>query len=103
MVQFGNSDLIASWSKERRCDVIADFWVSMWSSIQLCILRDKGADDLARFKTLILRTHQRTHFLDGLAKLHIDRSLPPAVVAGRYHYLSNQIGGLNLQYIEESP
>ncbi|WP_073103049.1 hypothetical protein [Pollutimonas bauzanensis] len=83
--------------------MIADFWVSLWSSIQLSILRDKGAEDLIRFKTLILRTHQRTHFLDGLDKLHIDRSLPPAVVAAQYHYLSNKIGGLNLQYIEESP
>ncbi len=94
---------VSNWPQDRRYELISDLWVSLWSSIQLCILRDKGADDLVRFKTLILRMHQRTHFLDGLDKLHIDRSLPPAVVAARYHYLSNTIGGLNLEYIEESP
>ncbi len=100
-MEAGDSN-VSSWSEGQRCDLIADFWTSLWSSIQLSILRDKGADDLVHFKTLILRTHQRTHFLEGLDKLHIDRSLPPAIAAARYHYLSNKIGGLNLQYIEES-
>ncbi len=93
----------AEWPLERRCATIGRFWALHWSAIQLLILRDKGEGDLARFKYSILRRHQRSHFLPGLAKLGIDRALPPAVVAGRYHYFSNAIGGLPMEYVEEGP
>lgn len=93
----------AEWPLERRCAVIGRFWALHWTAIQLVILREKGEADLVDFKYSILRRHQRSHFLPGLAKLGIDRSLPPAVVAARYHYFSNAIGGLPMQYIEESP
>lgn len=91
------------WPLMRRCDTIARFWNLHWSAIQLTILREKGERDLADFKFSILRRHQRSYFLEGLKKLGIDRSLPPAVVAGRYHYLSNMLGGLPMEYVEESP
>jgi hypothetical protein len=91
------------WSLKRRCETIGRFWGLHWTAIQLVILREEGGDALARFKYSILRMHQRSHFLQGLEKLGIDRSLPPAVVAARYHYLSNSMGGLSMEYIEESP
>lgn len=94
---------VQSWNTEKQCATIARYWGLLWSAIQLTVLREKGGDDLARLKFLILRRHQRSHFLEGVAKLGIDRSLPPAVVAGRYHYFSNAIGGLTMEYIEESP
>jgi hypothetical protein len=94
---------IAAWPLKRRCETIARFWGLHWSAIQLTILRDKGEADLAAFKYAILRRHQRSHFLPGLDKLGIDRALPPAVIAGRYHFLSNAIGGLAMEYVEESP
>jgi hypothetical protein len=90
------------WTLKQRCETIARFWGLHWSAIQLAILRDYGGDDLARFKYQILRTHQRSHFLQGVEKLGIDRSLSPAVIAGRYHYFSNAIGGLKMEYIEET-
>lgn len=93
---------VLSWTLQRRCEVIARFWGLHWSAIQLVVLRDRGADHLARFKYQILRRHQRSHFLPGIDKLGIDCSLPPAVVAGRYHYFSNAIGGLAMEYVEES-
>lgn len=94
---------LADWSLKKRCESIARFWGLHWSAIQLTILREKGGEDLTRFKYLILRRHQRSHFLPGVDKLKIDRSLPPAVVAGRYHYFSNAIGGLTMEYVEETP
>jgi len=93
----------AEWPLERRCATIGRFWALHWSAIQLLILRDRGEDALADFKYSILRRHQRSHFLPGVAKLGIDRGLPPAVIAGRYHYFSNAIGGLPMEYVEESP
>ncbi len=97
------SSVIDTWTVRKRCETIGRFWGLHWSAIQLTVLREKGGDDLARLKYLILRRHQRSHFLEGVDKLGIDRSLPPAVVAGRYHYFSNAIGGLTMEYIEETP
>lgn len=93
----------AEWPLERRCATIGRFWALHWSAIQLLILRERGEAALADFKYSILRRHQRSHFLPGVAKLGIDRGLPPAVIAARYHYFSNAIGGLPMEYVEESP
>lgn len=98
-----DTSAIDGWDIRKRCETIARFWGLHWSAIQLTVLREKGGEDLARLKYLILRRHQRHHFLEGVDKLGIDRSLPPAVIAGRYHYLSNAIGGLLMEYIEETP
>ena len=91
------SDEITEWPLKQRCETIARFLALHWSAIQLTILREKGERDLAAFKYTILRRHQRSHFLPGVDKLGIDRGLPPAVIAGRYHYFSNTIGGLTME------
>ncbi|QNP50443.1 hypothetical protein [Diaphorobacter aerolatus] len=44
---------------------------------------------------------RRERFLPGLKKLNIDH-LPPAVAAAQYHYLSNHIGGVSVEYMYES-
>jgi len=93
----------AEWPLRRRCETIARHWALAYAALQLTLLRERGEPALTEFKYRILRRHQRAHFLDGLAKLGIARDLPPAVVAGRYHYLSNQVGGLGMEYVEESP
>lgn len=91
------------WPLQRQCETIADFWREQWGAIQLGLLRELGGNELADFKERILRRHQRSYFLPGLEKLGIRRDLPPAVIAARYHYLSNMLGGLSMEYIEESP
>ena len=93
----------AEWPLARQCETIADFWRSQWGALQMELLRELGGRELAEFKENILRRHQRSHFLPGLDKLGIKRDLPPAVIAGRYHYLSNMLGGLPMEYVEESP
>lgn len=86
-----------------QCETISEFWVSQWGCHQLSMLREHGAEVLAAFKQRLLRRHQRDYFLPGLDKLGIARNLPPAVIAARYHYFSNMLGGLKMEYIEESP
>lgn len=91
------------WSLERRCATAAHLGSLKYAALQLTLLRDKGEKILSEFKYRLLHLHHETNFLDGLAKLGISRDLPPAVIAARYHYLSNLIGGLGMEYIEESP
>jgi hypothetical protein len=53
---------------------------------------------------LVFRTFRRQHlekFLPGLEKLGL-RKLPHAVAAAQYHYLSNALGGVKVEYMYES-
>jgi hypothetical protein len=53
---------------------------------------------------LVFRIFRRQHlaaFLPGLKKLGIE-NLPHAVAAAQYHYLSNHIGGVRVEYMYES-
>ena len=47
------------------------------------------------------RRQQRARFLPGLLKLGID-GLPHAVACAQYHYLSNKVGGVKVEYVRES-
>src|SRR5258708_147590 len=91
------------WPLTRQCDTITSYWVNQWGTMQLALIREKGGDELADVKRHVLRKHQRAHFLEGLEKMGISRDMPPAIVAARYHYMSNQLGTLRMEYIEESP
>ncbi len=53
---------------------------------------------------LVFRTFRRQHlekFLPGLAKLGLS-VLPHAVACAQYHYLSNHLGGVRVEYMYES-
>jgi hypothetical protein len=47
------------------------------------------------------RRQQLARFLPGLKKLGLDR-LPHAVACAQYHYLSNQVGGVKVEYVYEN-
>ena len=87
----------------RRCTQAAEFWQLLFSSLNLTVYRETGEDGLRKLWQGMLGPRHQGQFLEGLAKLGIDPDGPPAVVAGKYHYLSNLIGGLRMQYVEESP
>jgi hypothetical protein len=58
----------------------------------------------ARAAEVVFRTFRRqqlARFLPGLKKLGLDK-LPHAVACAQYHYLSNQVGGVKVEYIHES-
>jgi hypothetical protein len=67
----------------------------------LSTITRRGAADAAE---LVFRTFRRQHqekFLPGLAKLGLT-GLPHAVACAQYHYLSNQLGGVRVEYVYES-
>lgn len=94
---------VSQWSLEQRCTTMAKLWRRMYTAVQLTLLRDKEVTALEQLKYNFLSRHQASHFLDGLKKIGVDASEPPAIVAAKYHYLSNILGGLRMEYIEESP
>ena len=58
----------------------------------------------ARAAEVVFRTFRRqqlARFLPGLQKLGLAH-LPHAVACAQYHYLSNQIGGVKVEYVYEN-
>ena len=67
----------------------------------LAIVTRAGSDQAAEVVFRTFRRQQLARFLPGLKKLGID-GLPHAVACAQYHYLSNQVGGVKVEYIYES-
>jgi hypothetical protein len=88
----------AQWTKWRG---VADLYHAYFTGLILTVVTRRGAADAAEFVFRVFRRQQRERFLPGLKKLGIDH-LPAAVAAAQYHYLSNWIGGVHVEYIYES-
>ena len=89
-------------SLRQDCDLAWTIWLRQAGGLQLVVLRDMGVEELLRLKPVVIDQHQGAHYVDGLKKLGIHDD-PPALAAAKYHYLSNIIGGLRVDYVEESP
>ena len=61
----------------------------------------RGATDAASLVFRLFRRQQLEKFLPGLEKLGLSE-LPDAVKCAQYHYLSNYLGDVNVEYMYES-
>ena len=77
--------------------------IGIFSGLAAMAYRDHGERDLFEVWRRLMSGAQSDRLLDGMRKLGIRDDEPPAVRAAKYHYFSNNLGGLNLEYIEESP
>ena len=87
----------------QECKLASKFWGRAFSALTAAVYRENGYEQLEKLWHDLLCTHQKSYYREGLLKLGIPSDDPPAVAAAKYHYLSNQIGGLDMEYIEESP
>ncbi|MGV7212653.1 hypothetical protein [Bradyrhizobium sp. UFLA05-112] len=88
----------AQWKRWR---AIADLYHAYFTGLILTVVTRRGTADAAEFVFRVFRRQQQERFLPGLDKLGL-RHLPPAVAAAQYHYLSNWIGGVRVEYMYES-
>lgn len=80
---------------------VAELYRAFFAGLILRTVVQRDARDAAE---LVFRTFRRQHharFLEGLRKLGLD-GLPNAVAAASYHYLSNRIGGVAVEFMPES-
>jgi hypothetical protein len=87
----------------RECHTAAKHWGLLWSALHLVTLREKGDPALHTLWRKLLGAHQSGKYRDGMRKLGIRDDEPPAVAAAKYHYFTNVMGGLKMDYVEESP
>ena len=80
---------------------VAELYHRYLTGILLALVQRHGA---VRASEVVFRTFRRQHlekFLPGLQKLGLaDR--PPAVACAQYHYLSNALGGVKVEWIPET-
>jgi hypothetical protein len=88
----------AKWLRWR---AVADLYHAYFTGLILTVVTRRGTADAAEFVFRVFRRQQQERFLPGLVKLGIDH-LPPAVAAAQYHYLSNWIGGVHVEYMYET-
>jgi hypothetical protein len=88
----------AQWLKWRG---VAELYHAFFTGLILTVVTRRGTHDAAEFVFGVFRRQQQERFLPGLEKLGLSH-LPPAVAAAQYHYLSNWIGGVHVEYMAES-
>src|SRR6185436_6254563 len=74
---------------------------SYLTGLILMLASRAGAAGAAEVVFRTFRRQQLARFLPGLKKLGLDQ-LPHAVACAQYHYLSNQVGGVKVEYVHES-
>ena len=85
-----------------RCELAAKIWSRTFSGLGAVTFREKGEKGVCDLWSNLLREHQKGFYNEGLEKLGISTDEPPAIVAAKYHYFTNIIGGLEMDYMEES-
>ena len=80
---------------------VAELYHDYFTGTVLYVTSRHGAQSAAELVYEVFCRQRRERFLEGLEKLNLT-GLPPAVAAAQYHYLSNHIGGVSVEYMYES-
>jgi len=80
---------------------VAECYHAYFTGLVLYVTTRHGVPCATELVYEIFCRQRREKFLPGLEKLGLN-GLPHAVAAARYHYLSNHIGGVPVQYMPES-
>lgn len=80
---------------------VGDWYHAAFTGLILATIVHRGTPVAAELVYRVFARQREVRFLDGLRKLGID-ALPHAVAAAQYHYLSNDVGGVAVEYVPES-
>lgn len=81
--------------------VAAELHHRLLTGMILSLVLRAGEDTAAEAVYRLFRRQHREKFLPGLKLLGLDR-LPDAVASAQYHYLSNAIGTVKVEYVKET-
>jgi len=80
---------------------IEELYHAYLTGMVLMAVTRKSAAEARELMFHLFRRQHMERFLPGLVKLGLDAE-PDAVASAKYHYLSNHVGGVKVQYIPES-
>ena len=93
---------MAASNEAQRIEAVARLYHAWVTGLVLSLVNRKGAEVAREFVFRLFRQQHHEKFLPGLEKLGL-REEPDAVACAKYHYFSNQLGGVSVEYLEESP
>ncbi len=76
---------------------VADLYHAYFTGLIMSAVTRRNSADAAEFVFRVFRRQHHERFLAGIEKFGLTKA-PHAVAAAQYHYLSNQIGGVNVEY-----
>src|SRR3979411_2166223 len=91
----------ADEAKWQRWRAVADLYHAYFTGLILIVVTRRSTADAADVVFRVFPRQQQGRFLPGLEKLGLSQ-LPPPVAAAQYHYLSNWIGGVHVEYMYET-
>ena len=80
---------------------VGELYHAYVTGLILTTVTRRSAADAAELVFRVFRRQQIEKFLPGLEKLGL-HTLPHAVACAQYHYLSNDVGGVRVEYMYES-
>jgi hypothetical protein len=80
---------------------VGELYHAWITGLILTTVTRRSVPDAAELVFRMFRRQQLEKFLPGLEKLGL-RALPDAVACAQYHYLSNDLGGVRVEYMYES-
>lgn len=79
----------------------AELYHAYFTGLILTLVTRRGADAAARWVFALFRHQHHEKFLSSFAKLGLE-GMPHAVACAAYHYLSNSVGGVRVEFMRES-
>jgi hypothetical protein len=80
---------------------VADLYHATFTGLILTLVSRRGSADAARWMHAVFRHQHHEKFLSSFEKLGL-AGMPHAVACAAYHYLSNSIGGVGVEFMKES-
>ncbi len=79
----------------------ADLYHAFFTGLILTLVTRRSADAAARWVYAVFRHQHHEKFLSSFGKLGLE-GMPHAVACAAYHYLSNSVGGVRVEFMRES-
>ncbi len=85
----------------RAAKAVAELYHAYFTGLILTLVTRAGAPAAARWVHHLFRHQHHEKFLSSFSKLGLE-AMPDAVACAAYHYLSNSIGGVEVEFMRES-
>lgn len=82
-------------------NAVAHLYHTLFTGLILTVVTRRSGADAARWVEALFRRQHHAKFLSSFDKLGLS-DMPPAVAAAAYHFHSNRIGGVDVEFMRES-
>lgn len=82
-------------------NAVAHLYHSLFTGLILTVVTRRGGADAGKWVQALFRRQHHAKFLSSFEKLGLSE-MPPAVAAAAYHFHSNRIGGVDVEFMRAS-